>query len=437
LNGRDNPHHPGVEPDGGGQPVSRGHLNPDADAPLARYRPAPDLAALVRHHWIPEWALPEGRAVTARVLGYPALNLVVDRTGVLLAGPTTTATERVLQGRGWAVGVLLQPAATPALGRDASALLDRAAWLDEPLLRDRVVAAMDGGAPPYDRHRGALDVVEAWLRERLGPVTEQGRLANAAVALVEQDPTVTRVADLADRLHVAPRTLQRAVRRCTGMSPHEVVRRRRLQEAADRLRRGAGDDLARVAAEVGFADHAHLTRAFSRAVKESPRHFRDRRGEGHDATMAGRGRQARVADIDEVARALPGVTVTGTPDRPTYQVSGRSFVLFRGPRPDAVDPATGERYPDVVVVWVPDEETKTAMVEDPGTPWFTTRHFDGHDSVLLRTSRVAELSRDELAEAVQDAWLCRAPKRAAKEWLASLDGSDPRFVSPASGQARR
>jgi hypothetical protein len=47
-----------------------------------------------------------------------------------------------------------------------------------------------------------------------------------------------------------------------------------------------------------------------------------------------------------------------------------------------------------------------------------TPHFDGHPSVLLRHSRVGELSRDELAEVVYDAWLARAPKRMAKQWLA-------------------
>jgi hypothetical protein len=145
-----------------------------------------------------------------------------------------------------------------------------------------------------------------------------------------------------------------------------------------------------------------------------------------------RRRRARLSDLHEVARALPGVTVEGDADRPIYQVSRKSFVFFRNPRPDAVDPQTGERYRDVVAVWVPDEETKTAMVEDPGTPWFTTSHFDGYDAVLLRTSRIGELSRDELAEAVQDAWLCRAPKRLARQWLESLDGSDPLFVRPAA-----
>jgi hypothetical protein len=145
---------------------------------------------------------------------------------------------------------------------------------------------------------------------------------------------------------------------------------------------------------------------------------------------AGRSRRARVSDIHEVAQALPGVTRLGDPERPVYQVRRKSFVFFRTPRPDAVDPETGERYADVVVFWVAEEEDKAALVEDPSTPYFTTPHFRGHLSVLLRTSRIGELTRDEVAELVQDAWLARAPTRLARQFLDSLDGSDPRFVRP-------
>lgn len=127
--------------------------------------------------------------------------------------------------------------------------------------------------------------------------------------------------------------------------------------------------------------------------------------------------RATVDDVHELARSMPGVTVAdgGTT---VYQVSGRSFVFFRTPRPDAFDPDTGERYDDVIVFWVASEEDKQALVLDESTPFFTTPHFQGHPSVLLRGSRIGELQRDELAEIVYDAWLARAGKRAAAAWLA-------------------
>lgn len=111
--------------------------------------------------------------------------------------------------------------------------------------------------------------------------------------------------------------------------------------------------------------------------------------------------------------------VEGPKGNPVYQVGGKSFVFFRTPQPDATDPATGERYTDVIMLWVESESDKLALVQDPGSPFFTTDHFDGHPSVLVRASRLAEISRTELAELIQDAWLARASKRRAAAWLAS------------------
>lgn len=134
--------------------------------------------------------------------------------------------------------------------------------------------------------------------------------------------------------------------------------------------------------------------------------------------MSDSDRPASVDDVHALAAAMPHVTVSyGTGEKPVYQVGGKSFVFFRNPRPDAFDPETGERYPDVIVFWVASEADKEALVEDESTPFFTTPHFAGHRSVLLRASRVGELTRAELAEVVQDAWLSRASARRAATWL--------------------
>jgi hypothetical protein len=123
--------------------------------------------------------------------------------------------------------------------------------------------------------------------------------------------------------------------------------------------------------------------------------------------------------VHEIAGAMPHVTVDRGPQgNAVYQVGGKSFVFFRNPRPDAVDPNTGERYDDVIVIWVESGDDKAALVQDPGSPFFTTDHFNGHPSVLVRASRLHEVSRAELAELIQDAWLSRASRRRAADWLA-------------------
>ncbi|QFS94169.1 hypothetical protein FIV07_25725 [Mycobacterium sp. THAF192] len=135
-------------------------------------------------------------------------------------------------------------------------------------------------------------------------------------------------------------------------------------------------------------------------------------------------RPATVADVHEIAAGMPHVSrIEGsTAGNAVYQVGGKSFVFFRTPRPDAVDPDTGERYTDVIVIWVESEADKLALTQDPASPFFTTSHFDGHPSVLVRQSTLGEIGVSELRELIQVAWLCRASKRRAERWLAGQGG---------------
>lgn len=134
-------------------------------------------------------------------------------------------------------------------------------------------------------------------------------------------------------------------------------------------------------------------------------------------TDDGVSRPATVDDIHEVASALPGARLYPDSRTTVYQVGGRSFIFFRNPRPDAVDPDTAERYTDVIVFWVDSELEKEAVLADASLPFFTTPHFEGHSSVLLRASRIGEMRSDELAGFVEAAWLSRAGPRAVAKWM--------------------
>ena len=134
-------------------------------------------------------------------------------------------------------------------------------------------------------------------------------------------------------------------------------------------------------------------------------------------------RPAQVSDVHEIAASMPHVTrIEGPKGNAIYQVGGKSFVFFRTPQPDAADPETGERYADVIMIWVESEADKLALVQDSDSPFFTTDRFDGHLSVLVRARRLREIGRVELTELIQDAWLSRASKRRAERWLAEHEG---------------
>ncbi|MGH3361082.1 MAG: MmcQ/YjbR family DNA-binding protein [Nocardioides sp.] len=133
-------------------------------------------------------------------------------------------------------------------------------------------------------------------------------------------------------------------------------------------------------------------------------------------------RPATPDDIDEICLSLPEVELgISWGDRPTYKVpkgpKGRGFLLYRMPHKTAVDPDTGEMYDDLVVIVTPTQIEKDALVEDPSTPFFTIDHFRNFNAVLVQQSRLGELTRDELAEVITDAWATRAPKRLVRERL--------------------
>ncbi|MCW2819480.1 MAG: hypothetical protein JWR42_2267 [Marmoricola sp.] len=137
-------------------------------------------------------------------------------------------------------------------------------------------------------------------------------------------------------------------------------------------------------------------------------------------------RPATPADVDDICSQLPGTWFgTSWGDVPTWLVPhrvgdpagrGRGFVLYRKPHKTAVDPATGEPYEDLVVVKLGDPADKVALVEAEG-PFFTVDHFRSHPAVLVRLSRLHEITVAELREVITDAWAANAPRSLVREHL--------------------
>ncbi|HET6300789.1 helix-turn-helix domain-containing protein [Microbacterium sp.] len=252
---------------------TRGILYPARLPRLTRVPPAAEASDLVEWFWIPEWDIAPGRSSRQEIVAYPASNLVVEGGGVGLFGPTTLRSHRDLTGRGWAVGALLRPAAVGALTAEAAALVDASVSVDAP---DLVRAISDAMEDPdaARRHARAAEAFSSWLIARAGAVGDEQRLANDMAALVMTDADIVRVDDAAARLAVSVRTLQRLARRYVGLTPSAMIRRRRLQEAAQRVRDDPDADLAAIAAELGYADHAHLTNDFRTVLAFTPSSYR-------------------------------------------------------------------------------------------------------------------------------------------------------------------
>jgi hypothetical protein len=134
---------------------------------------------------------------------------------------------------------------------------------------------------------------------------------------------------------------------------------------------------------------------------------------------------ATMRDLEELALALPETVREVSEDgRPTYLVNGKFFCFHRNPRPDAIDPETGERLNDVLVFRVEDLDVKELVLADDRGVFFTTPHWNGYPAVLMRIPDLARIDREELQDTLAEAWLTRAPKRIARAWLAE-NASEP------------
>lgn len=255
---------------------SRGILYPSRLPSFHREAVPVALDGLLRWFWIPQWDLPPGRTSRQEVLSFPAANLVVQPEVVTLVGPTTRVSHRDLRGSGWAVGASLRPAGTAVLHPDPGSLRDDEVVFEAPDLHRAIATAM--GHAGAEGRRRAMAAFTAWATEHLPPPGKQGLMANAMEDLIASDRSVVQVDQVAQQLAVSVRGVQRLARRYVGLPPLAIIRRYRLQEAAQRLRADAQVTIAQVAADLGYADHAHLTVDFRRVVGYTPNSYRQDAG---------------------------------------------------------------------------------------------------------------------------------------------------------------
>ncbi|GAB3969129.1 helix-turn-helix transcriptional regulator [Actinoallomurus acanthiterrae] len=101
----------------------------------------------------------------------------------------------------------------------------------------------------------------------------QRTLVDAARELLTDDPSALGLRDIAQRLGCSPYHLSRIFRRQTGMTLTGYRNRIRVHIALDAIEAGH-TNLADLAAELGFADHAHLTRTVRGECGHTPQALR-------------------------------------------------------------------------------------------------------------------------------------------------------------------
>jgi AraC-like DNA-binding protein len=272
----------------GPEPVerdSRGILDPwllRQRVQLTRY-PAPGaLAGLVDRFWAVRWDLPPGTVHQQQVLTHPGANMSVGNANVTpaarqpgpvearLNGVARGLATRVLVGQGWAVAALTRPGGLGAfISEPAAGFTDRVVPLGPAIGVDEAALVRQLLREPAEAAR--VEMLAAALEQAVDPerVAAASQVAGAA-RLAEVNREVRRLADLCALAGLRPRTLQRMFLQYAGVSPTWVIRRYRLLEAAESVREGNRVSWAEVAAGLGYADQAHLTRDFRAAIGQTP-----------------------------------------------------------------------------------------------------------------------------------------------------------------------
>ncbi|WP_158845044.1 helix-turn-helix domain-containing protein [Saccharothrix deserti] len=226
------------------------------------HRPSPDLAGVVARYWVVEWRY--DRPYRQLVVPYPNVHLsFLDDRAAEVHGVSSGHVFKDLDGTGRVFGVAFHPGAfRPFLGRPVQSITDRSI----------PATTVFDGLPTHPDVQEVEDV----LRRNLPEPDPRARHAADVVDLIVNDPRMTRVDVLADKVGSSVRQLQRLFAEHVGVGPKWVIRRYRLREVTERMEAGGRIDWAALAADLGYADQPHFVRDFTAMFGETPTRYAER-----------------------------------------------------------------------------------------------------------------------------------------------------------------
>jgi AraC-like DNA-binding protein len=202
------------------------------------------------------------------------VNLAFEGGRGTVHGIPTHRASRRLEGSGWALGTKFRPGAFRQFTAiRAPELVGRVVTVEEAFAAGdggKLRAAINARSPDLE---AMIEAVEAYLREHRTPVDPAGELLREIVAEMLVAPSGITVSEIARRHGMSTRALQRLFRSYVGVGPKWVLRRYRLQEAAERIAAGEVEDYASLALDLGYFDQAHFNRDFRAMVGRAPSEY--------------------------------------------------------------------------------------------------------------------------------------------------------------------
>lgn len=239
---------------------------------LSRFTPSPDLAPFIEHYWGVAWDLRGKPPQQQQVLSHPSVHLVFEKDNSAVFGIPTGKFTRQLAGQGQVFGIKFRPGGFyPFIKRPVAAFTGKVIPAGQVFGPDCQSLETEILAQPDDSRM--VGPVEAFLlRRQPGPDPLLDEITRI-FELVRTDRGIGRVEDLAGRLDLTPRTLQRLFNQYVGVSPKWVIQRYRLQEAAEQLAANPVANWAGLAQDLGYFDQAHFIKDFKLLVGTTPAEY--------------------------------------------------------------------------------------------------------------------------------------------------------------------
>lgn len=241
-----------------------------AHVDFRRRAPAELLRPYVEQYWLIDWDLPE--PYVSHVVPHPAVNIVFqhfadEQPFTEVAGVQLGLFAQKLEGRGRVCGIKFRPGGFRPFAPDRP-VTD---WTGRRVRQPEVYADTNPATVlTPDDEEARIAALDAFLLRHHPRPDPQADLAMTLVDRIHTDRTIRRVTDFARAEGMSVRLLQRLFAAYVGVGPKWVILRYRIHEALERAETDPEVDWSTLAADLGYADQAHLVRDFTATVGVPP-----------------------------------------------------------------------------------------------------------------------------------------------------------------------
>jgi len=254
---------------------------------LSEYQPSRSLSPFVSQYWEGSFNVDAGREVCLHLTPHGCLEIIVHLNDMhcdiykdgkwgqspdyMVIGMFTQSHKVLFQSRVNAFAIRFKPdgfynifGVPPALFLDA--------YEDMALVLDKKFREYSHRIREAKSTEIRITLTEEFLLFCLGNSRVIQNYVDHAARMIRLDPCI-RIPDLADKVHISQRQLERQFKDRMGISPKHYLRLNRIQKAVQCLNLNGSMDLFSVAYSCGYFDQAHFINDFKKITGLNPRAF--------------------------------------------------------------------------------------------------------------------------------------------------------------------